>query len=254
MAESALCLVLHDVAPRTWACYQPFVKAVDALGQVPITWLVVPDFHHRQPLAQHPEFRYQLEKRLARGDELVLHGYYHCDDAAAPSHLGDWFMRRIYTWEGEFHGLDQAQAQRRLDAGIALFQAFDWPLRGFVAPAWLMSAGTRRALSQSGLRYTSDARHLYLLPEFQPITAPGLVWSARSPWRRWGSWLLCESAVRLQRQAPLLRLGVHPVDMEHGFSRRYWLRLLQAQLEQGRIPLTKSDWLERQRPATRGGS
>jgi predicted deacetylase len=40
-------LVLHDVAPHTWADYQPFVEAVDAMGNVPMTWLVVPNFHKR---------------------------------------------------------------------------------------------------------------------------------------------------------------------------------------------------------------
>jgi predicted deacetylase len=49
-----LMLVLHDVAPPTWADYQPFVEAVDALGGVPITWLVVPDFHKHYNLRAHP--------------------------------------------------------------------------------------------------------------------------------------------------------------------------------------------------------
>ncbi|MGH8354317.1 MAG: DUF2334 domain-containing protein [Pseudomonas sp.] len=245
MAERHLMLVLHDVAPPTWADYQPFLAALEARGAVPITWLVVPDFHHRAPVAEHGAFRRQLERRLERGDELALHGYSHCDDAASPRTPQDWFVRRLYTREGEFQALDQDQAQRRLEAGIGLFRGFGWPLYGFVAPAWLMSAGTRRALSASGLLYTSDAQHLYRLPDFSPIAAPGLVWSARSPWRRGLSWLVSEHRVRRQRQAPLLRLGLHPVDMRHEFARAYWLGLLQRLLEDGRTPLTKSDWFKR---------
>jgi predicted deacetylase len=34
------------------------------------------------------------------------------------------------------------------------------------------------------LSYTSDPQHLYQLPDFTAINAPGLVWSARSAWRR----------------------------------------------------------------------
>jgi len=243
MAERQLMLVLHDVAPQTWADYRPFLAALEARGAVPITWLVVPDFHHRAPLAEHAAFRRQLERRLERGDELALHGYYHCDDAAPPRTPQDWFMRRLYTREGEFHALGQEQAQRRLEAGIELFRRFGWPLYGFVAPAWLMSAGTRRALSASGLHYTSDPQHLYRLPDFSSVAAPGLVWSARSPWRRGLSWLLSEQAARRHRQAPLLRLGLHPVDMRHEFACAYWLDLLQRLLEDGRTPLTKSGWL-----------
>ena len=83
-------------------------------------------------------------------------------------------MRRIYTWEGEFYALDHAEAKTRLAAGIELFRRRGWPLHGFVAPAWLMSAGTRQALGER-LRYTSDPSNLYLLPHLQPIEAPA--WS-----------------------------------------------------------------------------
>lgn len=115
-------------------------------------------------------------------------------------------MRRIYTWEGEFYALDHAEAKARLAAGIELFRRRGWPLHGFVAPAWLMSAGTRQALGESGLRYTSDPSNLYRLPHLQPIEAPGLVWSARSAWRRGLSWALSEQRRRAWRAAPVIRL------------------------------------------------
>jgi len=41
-AARSLMLVLHDIAPETWPDYQPFVEAVDKIGGVPMTWLVVP--------------------------------------------------------------------------------------------------------------------------------------------------------------------------------------------------------------------
>lgn len=249
MAERALMLVLHDVAAETWVDYRPFVEAVDALGSVPISWLVVPDFHRRNPLADDAGFRQLLDGRLARGDELVLHGYYHCDDGPPPRSVHDWFMRRIYTHEGEFYALDESEARRRLERGMALFRRFGWPLHGFVAPAWLSSEGTRRALAQSGLDYTSDPGHFYRLPDFTRVEAPGLVWSARSAWRRGLSWVLSEQQARRHRQAPLLRLGLHPVDMRHEFSRTYWLRLITRLIADGRTPVTKYEWLQRQVPA-----
>ncbi|MFQ6574462.1 DUF2334 domain-containing protein [Pseudomonas sp. UM16] len=238
-----LLLVLHDVAPHTWPDYQPFVEAVDALGDVPMTWLVVPNFHKRDALTLAPGFRRMLGRRLQRGDELALHGYYHADDSPPPCSVRDYLMRRIYTHEGEFYSLDQDSALQRLHAGMTMFQRFDWPLAGFVAPAWLMSEGTRQALRRLPLKYTSDPRYLYQLPQFTPIAAPGLVWSARSAWRRGLSWLACElQAVRLA-EAPVIRLGLHPMDMRHGYSRRYWMNTLQQLLAQGRTPMTKSTWL-----------
>ncbi|EKT4466061.1 DUF2334 domain-containing protein [Pseudomonas putida] len=245
-APRSLMLVLHDVAPETWPDYQPFVQAVDQLGGVPMTWLVVPDFHHRNALARSPTFCRLLERRLAQGDELALHGYFHTDDAPAPRSPGEFFMRRVYTHEGEFYGLDEADALLRLEAGLEVFHRHAWPVAGFVAPAWLMSEGTRQALRRLPLRYTSTPRHLYRLPEFTAINAPGLVWSARSAWRRGLSRMVCDWQCQRWREADTLRLGLHPVDMRHRSSRDYWLRTLHTLLEQGRQPLTKSAWLARQ--------
>lgn len=241
--ERSVLLVLHDVAPETWPDYQPFVEAVDALGRIPMTLLVVPDFHKRNAVEHAPGFRQHMEQRLLRGDELALHGYFHADDGPPPRSPREYFMRRIYTWEGEFHALSQERALRRLSAGLEVFERMHWPVTGFVAPAWLMSDGTRQALRQLPLRYTSDPQHLYRLPDFTRINAPGLVWSARSSWRRGLSRLVCSVQEHRQRQASTLRLGLHPVDMRHGFSRRYWLDTLQRLLEDGRVPMTKMAWL-----------
>lgn len=246
MNARSLLVVLHDVAPPTWADYQPFVEAVDALGEVPLTWLVVPNFHTHNDLDAHPGFRRLLTQRVARGDELALHGYFHCDDAPSASNPRDWFMRRVYTHEGEFYSLSRDAAWARLRAGIEVFRQFNWPLEGFVAPAWLMSDGTREALRQLPLSYTSDPQHLYRLPEFTAIDAPGLVWSARSAWRRGLSKLVSDQREQRWRQAPVIRLGLHPVDMRHEFSRTYWLQTLKRLLDEGRVPMTKAGWLASQ--------
>ncbi|MEN5241816.1 DUF2334 domain-containing protein [Pseudomonas atacamensis] len=243
----AVCLVLHDVAPSTWADYQPFVEAVDALGDVPMTWLVVPDFHRHDALDANPAFRRVLDARVARGDELALHGYYHDDQEPLPNNPRDWFMRRVYTHEGEFYRLSREAALARLHAGLEMFQRYDWPVQGFVAPAWLMSEGARQALRELPLSYTSSPQHLYRLPDFSAIAAPGLVWSARSAWRRGVSKILSDQREQRWREASVIRLGLHPVDMRHRFSRDYWLHTLQRLLAEGRVPLTKIDWLARQR-------
>ncbi|WP_277960804.1 polysaccharide deacetylase family protein [Pseudomonas sp. RIT-To-2] len=244
MAE--VMLVLHDVSPQSWEDYKPFVDAVDALGDVPMTLLVVPDFHHHNHVHNFPAFRRMMDLRLARGDELALHGFYHADDGPIPHTPRDYFMRRVYTWEGEFYGLSEADAQTRLEAGLDVFARNDWPVHGFVAPAWLMSEGTRQALKRLPLAYTSDPQHLYRLPDFAQVSAPGLVWSARSAWRRGLSKVISDWRQQQWQQAPCIRLGLHPVDMRHGYSRDYWLQTLVSLLEQGRVPMTKFAWLQHQ--------
>lgn len=250
-APPSVLLVLHDVAPQTLPDYEYFVAQVDALGLIPLTWLVVPNFHRCNDVEGNTQFQRFLQHRLSRGDELALHGYYHCDDGPPPRTPQDYFMRRVYTWEGEFYSLTTAQAMARVQAGIELFQRLAWPLQGFVAPAWLMSDGTRQALRQLPLAWTSDAQHLYRLPDFSQVDAPGLVWSARSPLRRRVSKLVSDYRAARLCGAPTIRLGLHPVDMRHESSRNYWLDTLRRLMENGRVPMTKSQWLATQTRADR---
>lgn len=253
MPERALILVLHDVAPQTWPIYREFVERIDRLAHIPVTWLVVPDFHKRGALESAHGLQRLLHDRLQRGDELALHGYYHCDDGPAPRTPRDYFMRRVFTWEGEFYALSEAQASARLERGLELFSALGWPLHGFVAPAWLMSEGTRRALRRLPLTYTSDANCLYRLPDFSPISAPGIVWSARSGWRRAASLAYSLWQERRLEAAAVIRLGLHPADMRYPMARNYWLEVIERLLEQGRTPMTKIAWLNAQASVSASG-
>jgi predicted deacetylase len=55
--------------------------------------------------------------------------------------------------------------------------------------------------------------------------------------------LLSEQRELRWRQAPVIRLGLHPVDMRHPFSRTYWLQTVKRLLDEGRVPMTKTHWL-----------
>lgn len=240
----ALSVVLHDVSPESWPIYQNFIAEVDAMGSIPLTLLVVPHFHRRSHLDSFPGFRSAIDRRIARGDEVVLHGYYHDDDGPLRRNPADLFMRRVYTHEGEFYRLDEERARERLERGMELFSRYRWPVSGFVAPAWLMSEGTQAALRGFPLRYTSDLRGLIRLPDGQRMDTPTLVWSSRSAWRRlasrhWNRLRLTQSA-----SSPLLRLGLHPVDMRHDEVTRFWRETLETLLAT-RIPLTKDQWVNR---------
>lgn len=238
-----MAVVLHDVAPQTWPLYEPFIAALDAIGNIPLTLLVVPDFHHLGALPAHHRFRAAIDARLARGDEVALHGYYHSDDLPLRPDPLDILRRRVYTREGEFVALDLDEARRRLERGLAMFAGFDWPVAGFVAPAWLMGPAARAALAEFPLRYTSSRTALVLLPRWQEVPAPSLVWSARSAWRRRISrhW----NARQLRRSAHFrfIRLGLHPVDLQHGGVRRFWLQTIRDLLPVRRA-LTKNAWLQ----------
>jgi predicted deacetylase len=174
--KPAVLLVLHDVAPSTWADYQPFVEADRRPGQRADDLAGRAGLPPPRTLDAHPAFSRMLSERVARGDELALHGYFHDDrnPARTPRETGS--CAGSIPTKASFIRLSHDAALARLRAGIEVFQRHNWPLHGFVAPAWLMSDGTRQALRQLPLSYTSDPQHLYLLPDFTPIDRPP-VWS-----------------------------------------------------------------------------
>ncbi len=232
--DRSLCVSLHDVAPATWPACE---RVLDAIAQrartrVPVALLVVPRYRGVDSALDRGFLR-AIEARVALGDELVLHGHTHVDDAA----LSGWaspievLRRRVYTAsEGEFSALARGEALRRIEAGLAWFAARGWPVRGFVAPAWLMSDGTREALGETALAYASTRTELLLLPGGQRIAAPSLVYSTRRPWRRAASLRFNPALAWLCRSSAVLRLALHPADAQYGDVRASWQDLLQVAL------------------------
>lgn len=235
-----LCIAIHDVAPATWPQCARLLALLDESGAPPLTLLVVPDYHHRGRIDTDAPFRRAIDARLARGDEVALHGYFHRDDAPPPRTPSQWLRRRVLTArEGEFAALDRAEAARRIADGLDLFERLGWSARGFVAPAWLLGAGAHAALRDSPLRYTSTHTHLQTIADGRRHAAPAISASARSAWRRWTSrrWLPIATASTMR--APLLRLALHPLDAQHADVLDAWRSVLRTTLAT-RTPLTKS--------------
>lgn len=245
-----LCVSLHDVAPSTWPACQVLLKMLDQLGPIPVTLLVVPDYHGRGSIESDRGFLHAIDRRLARGDEVVLHGYYHRDDQGCDGPRA-WLSRRIYTAaEGEFAALAQNEARARLERGLALFARVGWPVSGFVAPAWLMGQGTRAALMDLPLAYTTTVRAIYQLPTWKETVAPSLVYSVRSAVRRvlshgWNAALDWHLRQPQRACAGPWRYGIHPADARYADVVSAWQRYVVRALLQGCQPLTKQAWVQR---------
>ncbi len=154
----------------------------------------------------------------------------------------------IPTGEGEFAALDAAEAARRLELGQAWFRQRDWPLRGFVAPAWLLSEGAWRALRQSPFDYTTTLTRFHLLPQGQALWSPSLVYSTRNvPGRRVSPHWVGILGHFLQA-APLVRLSLHPRDAHYPDLVRHAQQSL-ARLLLTRQALTKAAFAQQFRRA-----
>ena len=251
MSDSSLCVVLHDVADATLGACARLIRAIDEVAPVPLTLLAVPRYHHAEP---SPQLERWIGERSRGGDEIALHGWTHLDEGV-PRNRIDSLRRRHYTRnEGEFWDLDAGEATRRLQAGIDWFERNGWPLRGFVAPAWLLGPGAWQALGETRFAYTSTLRHIHPLPNAGRITSQSIVYSTSSAWRRQSSALWARLVARALRANPVLRLELHPRDADHPIVRRSWQRLLERQLRE-REALTVAQIVERwqrvHRPAAR---
>ena len=207
-----LCVSIHDVAPQTWSLCERLLLAVHAVAPIPVTFLVVPDYHHL-PIVSPGSYDRYLELRLACGDELALHGYSHLDEAPPAATWSGRFRREVVTLrEGEFAALDANQARHRLEQGIQWFARRGWPVSGFVAPAWLLGAGGIQAINEFPFQYTTSFGAFHLLRHGVAVMAPSLVYTARNPAGRWFSQRWTTFRTVLQREAPLVRLALHPND------------------------------------------
>jgi predicted deacetylase len=140
--------------------------------------------------------------------------------------------------EAEFAALDATRAAWRIASGRAWFSARGWPLSGFVAPAWLLGPGAWHALREEpgvqapSFLYTTTWTRLHWLHPARSLWAPSLVYTARNRAGRVLSPGLIDLARLVQRDAPLVRLGLHPADARHPALLRHMQRVLTAMLRE----------------------
>ncbi len=209
-----LCVSIHDVAPSTWDGCERLARAIREVADIPLTWLVVPQYHGQ--LQRSPEMEAALGELLARGHETALHGYTHLDPVPVRGSFSSRFWRSVYTTrEGEFSALAEDEARRRIRLGLDWFAERGWPVSGFVAPAWLLGEGAWRAVRSFAFDYTTTFARFHLLHDGGSVFTPSMVYSARNRTGRTFSPLVADALAPLLSRAPLVRLSLHPPDARH---------------------------------------
>ncbi len=153
---------IHDVGPR-------FEREVDQLAQQlsrildgpKFAMLVVADHWGEAPLAGAKAFQQRLRDWSDAGVEMFVHGWFH-KDLAQHSGSASFKAKHMTAGEGEFLGLTEAEAARRMADGKALLEdIIGRPAAGFIAPAWLYGDGARAALAKSGFALAEDPVRLF---------------------------------------------------------------------------------------------
>lgn len=186
--------------------------------------LVVPNWHGRWKLADHPGFVRWLQRCEEAGADVLLHGERH-DEAGLPRSMRDHARAVGRTdAEGEFLTLDAWQARERIERGLLYLWSMDLRPMGFVPPAWLALADTHRVVRQSGLAVSEDVSHVHLhqtaTDKSTLLRAPAVRWSGRSTWRAHASRVAARWHWHTSRHASAVRLALHPQDLQHPVTAR----------------------------------
>lgn len=246
-ARPFLAVSIHDVSPLTRDRTAEMLADLSRIGINRVSLLVIPNHHHRAPVVDAPEFCEWLRGQAEAGHENVLHGYYHL----RPQTSGDGPWKRLVTshytaGEGEFFDLAKEEAAALLARGKADFAANGISAHGFIAPAWLLGDEAEQAVKDAGFDYTTRIATFHDLKTGRADDARSLVWSVRAAWRRTVSLAWNKLLFEKLKNAPLLRIGLHPPDWNHVSIRRQCLQLISAALA-GREAITYEQWLDRQR-------
>jgi len=202
---------------------------------------VVPIVHRRAPIDASSGWRDVVDRAIASGAEIALHGLSHLDDGGRSPTLRAFFARRFLTaGEAEFASLGAAEARERIERGLEMLRHCGWDAAGFVPPAWQISDAARSVLADFGFRYTTTLRTITALPTGARFAVPCLGFSSRSALRRtlslrWNGWQLEQLG-----GAPALRIALHPIDARHPETLDGWRRFLEAALRDRRA-VTKSE-------------
>ena len=177
--------------------------------------LVVPDWHGSAPLEPDSGFAQWVRGRASEGAEIFLHGERH-DEVGSPRGWRD----EIRAWgrtngEGEFLTLGYTAARDRIDRGLECLRIIGLEPVGFVPPAWLAKPETHLAAKDAGLSVSEDDANVFVHAKGVVFRSPVLRWSARTSVRARASALQERLRWRLQRDAPLMRIALHPHDLDH---------------------------------------
>jgi uncharacterized protein len=248
-AQDAVVVSLHDIAPSSREVCDQIVSRLARLGVRVCSLLVVPDYHHQEPVMSDRRFVSWLRDLEAAGHEIVIHGYFHDRPARAEETLGEKFITQFYTrGEGEFFDLSYEEALRRITSAYTSFRSAGLNPHGFIAPAWLLSAEGERAARDTGLEYTTRLRTILDLRSGDVFASRSLVYSVSNKWRRTVSLAWNFGLFQVAKRRPLMRLSIHPPD--HAFP-AIWRQLERfiSEMIPLRLATTYRDWIAEQRRA-----
>lgn len=222
---------IHDVSPLWAREVDVALDMAHARGVKPAL-LVVPNFHGRAPLGDHPKYVDRLRALANDGHEIFLHGFYHRarawndvetrdtnEDRGLVARARHLFAQKVVSGsEAEFSDVSRDEAVKRLDDGERVLRDAGLSIAGFIAPAWSMPDWVLALLGERGYRFTED--HLRVYDPSAARSKPSVVlnYASRTPARLLSSVAWCRIARPARALLPA-RIAIHPADMRYALLR-----------------------------------
>jgi predicted deacetylase len=224
-----LLVTIHDVTPALLPRVEALWRMCVAHNVVP-GLLVVPDWHGTAPVEAAPAFTTWTREREAEGAEIFLHGERHDEVGLSRGWRDELRAFGKTNREGEFLTLDYTAARDRIDRGLERLRTLGLDPVGFVPPAWLARAETHAAVKDAGLAVSEDDATIFVHAKGNELPSPVLRWSSRGAFRAYGSVLQAAARWTFQRAAPVMRIALHPADLDHPATAASVQRALRAWL------------------------
>jgi uncharacterized protein len=211
-----LLVSIHDVSPAHDQAIQRIWTHCHSLGVRPALF-VVPNWHGEWPIEDYRLFIDWVRDCEAGGfgADVFLHGERH-DEHGVRRELADELRAFGRTdGEAEFLTLRYGAARQRIERGLRCLRACGLSPVGFVAPAWLAHAECTVALSDTGVAISETTDAITLHSRGMRLASPVLRWSTRTPWRAAASQVVARTASMLNANHWLVRVALHPGDVEH---------------------------------------
>jgi predicted deacetylase len=225
---------LHDVSPAWEGEVERALAAAAQYGIRPAL-LVVPNFHGRYPLGEHPRFVERLVELQSQGHEIYLHGYYHQAGQVGRSNTGGsptqygigsfWAQSVVSRGEAEFADISRREALDRIDRGTAELRALGLRIDGFVPPAWAMPKWLPSILAARNIAFTEDRLGVMAPTTGERRRTLLMNYASRTRSRMISSLAFCRMVEPFSAFAPT-RLAIHPGDMKVPLLCRELERLL----------------------------
>ncbi|WP_340266041.1 DUF2334 domain-containing protein [Sphingobium mellinum] len=210
-----LLLSIHDVGPRFETEIDLLLERLSRHVELrDLAMLVVPDHWGQHPINPHSSFADRLRGWSDHGVSMFAHGWFHKDMTVHSQPVARFKARHMTAGEGEFLGLDETTAARRMtDARDLVEQITGRPVAGFVAPAWLYGRPALDALAKAHFALAEDHMKVWQ-PSSGRVLARGpvITWASRSRLRIASSLLAARLLPPLLRRSPVARVAVHPGD------------------------------------------